>query len=164
MRTRIASALLCVVSFALAGCHGGSGSSALPTIGSNGAIAPQASGTGTGTASFTVNIPAASTAAGQIPQSVVIMLTSGNGKMTPLTMNLRSTTTGCKALIGGGLTCVATVSAPIGADAFSIATYSGANGTGRKITSAQTKASVQAFNKSACTPTRSDLKSLQSAG
>ncbi|HLI97406.1 MAG TPA: hypothetical protein VKT72_15155 [Candidatus Baltobacteraceae bacterium] len=164
MRTRIASVLLVLASFALAGCHGGGGSSALPSMGSNGAITPQSLGTGAGTASFTVNIPAASAASGTIPQSVVIALASGNGKMTPLTMNLRSTTTGCKALIGGGLTCVATVSAPIGADAFTIATYSGPNGTGSKITSAQTKASVQAFNKSACTPTRSDLKSLQSAG
>jgi hypothetical protein len=155
MRNRIASAVLCAALCTLSGCHGGG--SALPTLGSNGAITPQAAGTGS--ASFTVSVPATGTA---IPQSVVVTLATGNGKMTPLTMNLRASTTGCTALIGGGLKCLATVSAPIGTDAFVISTYSGPNGMGTRITSAQANVAVKAFDKNACSPTRSDLKTLRS--
>jgi hypothetical protein len=152
---------IATLALAFAGCHGG-GSSTLPMMGSNGSLSPQAAGTGT--ASFTVSVPAPGTAAA-IPQSVVVSLVSGNGKMTPLTMNLTASTPGCKTLVGGGLACVATVTAPAGVDTFNIATYGARNGAGATIASAQAKSTVNAAGTrtTACAPTTRDATALQPA-
>jgi hypothetical protein len=115
---------------------------------------------GMGIASFTVNVPAPGAGA-PIPQSVVVTLASSAGKMAPLTMNLTASTSGCKAMIGGGLTCIASVSAPTGPDAFVVTTYAGSNGSGARITTVQTSATVNAFNHAACTPKAADLVLLQ---
>lgn len=107
-----------------------------------------------GTASFTVSVPAPGN--GTVPQSVVVALNHGNDKTTLTTINFNVATPGCKAMLGGGLTCVAIVSAPVGPNTFSITTYAGRNGTGSVVATAPVKASVVVPNKAACPPTNRD--------
>jgi hypothetical protein len=84
--------------------------------------------------------------------------------MTPLTMNLNLSTYGCQSQTGGGMSCIAAVTAPSGNDTFSITTFSGPNGAGSRLSTAQSKANVVAssLSKSACAPKSSDLAALQS--
>jgi len=141
----------------ISGCHGGGSGSAVPVV-VGGAQAPQTASMGV--ASFTVTVPAA---AGRdpVPQSAVVALVGASGKLMPVTVNLSASAAGCKTMIGGGLACVASVSAPTGPHTFFITTFAGPNGTGARISTAQTNATVSAFNRAACAPKAGDLAMLQ---
>lgn len=86
--------------------------------------------------------------------------------MAPLTMNLGASTNGCQTLSAGGLKCVVAVTAPSGNDRFSITTYAGQNGSGARLSAAQsplTNVVASSLSKTACAPKSSDLAILQSA-
>ena len=128
--------------FLLASCHGVG--SSVPS-GPAGLVSSGASALGNAT--FSVS-PATGV------QSIVITLTQVNGaastvKTAALTMNLTSSTAGCNSA-GGTLSCTATVSAPAGNDMFSIATYSGRNGTGSVVSTTQANAMIVADGKTTC--------------
>jgi hypothetical protein len=167
MRRFLLYGVLAAGAISMAGCHGGS-SSAIPTTPEDSTASQLVAAPGlTGSVDFTVTVPA--TASGSaIPKSMVVTLTQGAGpsvKMAPLTMNLSASTYGCQALSTGGLKCVAAVTAPSGNDTFSIATYAGQNGSGTRLSTAQSLSNVVAssLNKTACTPKSSDLAVLQSS-
>jgi hypothetical protein len=134
------------LSLTLVGCHGSSSSSVLP-----------ASIQRSGTASFSVFVPAPNSGA-PTPQSLSVLLLQANGaspstKAVAYNMNLTASTHGCTALAGGALSCTATVSAPVGSDTFALTTYSGLNGMGTQIAKTQAKASVSAATATTkCTP------------
>lgn len=150
----VSRALLTLSAIGLvAGCHGGGGAASLPsTVAQGKAVSP------VGVANFRVTIPAPG-GPDPIPQSVVISLTAGNGQMAPVTMNVSATMRGCK-MVAGGATCVASVTAPTGADRFTIETYSGPNATGTRIASVQTSATVTGVARNACPVPSAVLQSI----
>jgi hypothetical protein len=167
MRRHLLFGVLAAAAVSMTGCHGGS-SSVVPSTGGLGA-ASQSTVTApglSGTVAFTVTVP--STGSGMpIPQSMVVTLVQGAGpgvKMSPLTMNLTASTASCQTLSAGGLKCAVAVTAPSGNDTFSITTFAGQNGTGARLSTAQSKTNVIAssLSKYACTPKSSDLATLQS--
>jgi len=153
--------LLCL---ALFGCHGGA-SSVLPSSNSSNTSQRQVMQTaGSGTTSFTVSVPASGA---PMPRSLVVALVTPkqSSAMAPLVMNLSATTAGCSSTVSGNLTCVATATAPAGNDTFSITTYSGLEGTGSKLSSAEATVAValpSAVRKTACAPKSTDIALLQS--
>jgi hypothetical protein len=167
MRRYLLFGALALAAVSMTGCHGGSSSVVPNTLGGPGA-ASQSTTTApglSGSVDFTVTVPASGSG---IPQSMVVTLVQGAGPsvhMTPLTMNLNLSTYGCMSLTGGGLKCIAAVTAPSGNDTFSITTFGGPNGTGARLSTAQSKTNVIAssLSKTACAPTSSDLAALQSA-
>lgn len=138
----------------LSGCHGGGSSSSSGFVPSS----DQTRTASSTTASFSVFV-AAPTAGVKTPQSLVVSLLQVNGappssKAAAFTMNLTLTTHACAPLVGGAVSCTATVPAPVGNDTFVLTTYSGLNGTGTQIATSQAKSMIAPTSgKTKCPPT-----------
>lgn len=139
----------------LGACGGGGGSVSTPSTGTgsgSGTVQQPggSGGAGSGTLSFVVTIPPATTTSSSTktpkyvsPSTASITVTLA-GQTTPLaTENLGSGAPGCTAT-AAGTSCTVTVTAPVGSDTFSIATYDGPNGTGKQLSVAKVPASITA--------------------
>lgn len=141
-----ASALLTV---AVSGCHGGSGS---PSGLIPGRLSSQAQPSGTGIATFSIAVPPGTTSM----QSAKITLTQVNGlvpssRPATVAVNLAGNAPGC-ATSGKFLTCYARVNAPAGKDTFTIVTYALPNGTGPEVSTSQANATIVGGRGTSCIP------------
>jgi hypothetical protein len=132
------------------GCGGGSSRTNPPAAGAT--AAPVAAG-GMSTATFTLTIANTTDANGtnrkpafisSNTQSMSIVVQSGSASPSaPIVANLTPGSPGCTSG-SSGTTCAVTVPAPIGTNTFTIAMFSGTNGSGSLLSSASVSGTVVA--------------------
>ncbi|HLI95254.1 MAG TPA: hypothetical protein VKT72_04090 [Candidatus Baltobacteraceae bacterium] len=142
----------------LVACHGGTSPGVLPSQ-----VTASSPSSSSGNASFSVTVPPSTS--GKVAQSVVVTLVQVNGATSavksPLeTMNLSATTPGCM-VSNGTVMCTARARAPNGNDTFTVATYSGPNATGTRLSFSQTNAVISTAAATACAPTKNDSATLR---
>ncbi len=142
-----------VLTLALAACGGGGGGTAVSPGGgitsgtTPGATPTPAANGATGTLSFTVTVPAATTSSTArstkfvSPSTQSIAISIKGQPATLATVNLSATAPGC-SLTAGATTCTVTTTAPVGADTFVVTAFDGANGTGHQLSTANVPATI----------------------
>ncbi len=133
--------------FALAACGGGGGGGGrtqLPAV--TVTTAPTASA-GDGSVSFTVAIPAKSTASNArtprfVSPSTASLTVTLQGASSPVaTVNVTPGSPGC-TVVANVTQCTVTANVPAGTDTLVVATYDGANGTGHELSATTIVATV----------------------
>jgi hypothetical protein len=141
LRQFAVSLVLCL---ALAACGGGGSGSSLPRVSTTPTTttAPQS-------VALSITIPAANGASSVLrrpryvsasTQSATVAVNGG----TPVLVALAAGSSNCVPATGGGRTCTATVSAPVGSDTFTEILYANATGTGTPLSQNTTTASIVA--------------------
>jgi hypothetical protein len=138
------AAVAAAIAVSLTACGGGGGgTSALPTTGgtgSNNPIGPQS-----GQAQMTINIPAkiSSGKAQYISAATQSLTVSLNGKSIG-EADLTATSANCSALPGGGRSCTASFSGPVGQNTFVVSMYDATGGKGNVLSTGNVVATIQA--------------------
>lgn len=131
---------LIAASFALSGCGGGGGGSAIPS----GATIP---GKTAASAVFQITVPAKTPQyVSPNTQSVSITLVSVNGAPytgSAVIANISATAPGCSSS-GGTISCSIPVPAQPGSDVYSVSMFAGTNATGATLSAGQTTATITA--------------------
>jgi streptogramin lyase len=143
---------ICAVSWLLAACGGGGAGTAttpvVTTIGTPQATAP--AGGSTASVSFTIDAPAASTAAAAArgakfisPATASVKIARTGSDTTPSIVNISPTSPGC-AVVAGVTQCTAIVNAPAGSNTFVVTTYDSPNAAGNVLSTATATVTVVA--------------------
>jgi hypothetical protein len=129
---------------ALSACGGGSSSSGIPQ-------APASAPATSASVVISIKIPAASTATGTaaVRQPLYVSANTQSATIsvngaTPVVINLAATSPNCTAVAGGGRSCTATVTAPVGTDTFAETLYSAINAGGSALSQGKTSHAIVA--------------------
>jgi hypothetical protein len=111
-----------------------------------------------GSASFSIVVPAPGAGAPAAMQSVEVVLMKVNGLapasvIAPLTMNLTRTTPGCTPAAGGALSCIARIAVPPGKNTFAVTTFAQPNHLGAQVYSSIVTTTISAGHATTCVRT-----------
>jgi len=124
--------------------------------GGGGTTVPQSATSGS--ASFSIVVPAPAAGASAAMQSVEVVLMKVNGLapasvIAPLTMNLTRTTPGCTPAAGGALSCIARIAVPPGKNTFAVTTFAQPNHLGAQVYSSVVTTTISAGHATTCVRT-----------